>query len=269
MIGALVAACGPTLLDRHTDPDHHRSVLTLAGPGPTDASTAVRDLARAVAVHCDLGRGSGVHPRLGALDVVPFVALDGTDATAVAEARRFAAWIADELAVPTFLYDAADPLGRSLPEARRQAFVTRPPDHGPAAPHPTLGAVAVGARQPLVAVNCWLDTDDLSLARSVARAVRERDGGLPGLRALGLALASRGTTQVSMNVVDPERCPVETACTEVRRRVEAEGHTVTRVELVGLIPDADYSRCSPEFLAWAGWTPDVTIGSRLRARAGG
>ena len=130
MLDALVAACGEALLDLHVDADHHRSVFTLAGlDAPRDA---VRSLARAVAERVDLTRHTGVHPRLGALDVVPFVALDGhTHADAVDAARAFAAWAVDALAVPVFLYDDADAAGRTLPVTRRDAFRARRPDLGP------------------------------------------------------------------------------------------------------------------------------------------
>ena len=264
----LAAACGRSLLDVHTDPDHHRSVFTLAGPGSDDAAGAARGLARAVAERCSVRDHAGVHPRLGALDVVPFVALTGEPATAVAAAVAFADWIADELAVPVFRYDAADPEGRTLPDARRTAFAGRAPDRGPPTPHPTLGAVAVGARAPLVAVNCWVDDADPTLARRVAREVRERDGGLPGLRALGLALPAAGASQVSMNVVDLDRCSVEDACEAVRDRVEAAGRVVTRVELVGLMPRSAYARCSAGFLDRVGWHPTVTVEARLAEQAG-
>lgn len=261
-IAALAAACGPALLDVHRDPDHHRSVFTLAGPDASDVATASRDLARAVADRIDVRPHAGVHPRLGALDVVPFVALGGDPAAAVTAATAFADWIATELAVPVFLYDAADPEQRTLPAVRHAAFRERGPDRGPATPHPTLGAVAVGARPPLVAVNCWLDAADPALARRIAREVRERDGGLVGLRALGLALPSAGASQVSMNVVDLDRCTVEDACAAVRGLVGDAGHTVTRVELVGLMPRAAYARCSAAFLAEVGWGPAVTVEGR-------
>ena len=236
VLDALSAACGQSLLDRHLDPDHHRSVFTLAGPDDVEALTAVQRLARAVAERLDLRRHTGVHPRLGALDVVPFVSLDAAPTAAVEAGRSFAEWVVQELAVPVFLYDACARGHRSLPEVRRTAFTTTPPDLGPGQPHPRLGAVAVGAREPLVAVNCWLAAGDLTLARSVAAAVRERDGGLPGVRALGLALPSRGMAQVSMNLVALGRTGVEEACTAVRQRVEAAGSRVERVELVGLLP---------------------------------
>ena len=265
-LGALARACGDALLDTHTDADHHRTVFTLAGPGPRDAETAVRRLAVGVAEAIDLRAHDGVHPRIGALDVVPFVALDEPIAGAVAAARSFADWIAHDLAVPVFRYDAADPAGRSLPELRRDAWTRRRPDLGPPEPHHRLGAVAVGARRPLVAVNCWIDTDDRSLAAAVAAAVRERDGGLPGVRALGFTLASRAVDQVSMNLVDLERTGLEAACTAVRTLVTARGGNVRKVELVGLVPAAELARCSDEFLAWSGLGPGVTIEARLVAQ---
>jgi glutamate formiminotransferase len=196
--------------------------------------------------------------------VVPFVALDDdAPARAVAAAREFAAWVADALDIPVFLYDAADPEARTLPDARRDAFVRRAPDAGPPAPHPALGAVAVGARPPLVAVNCELAFDDVVLARRIAAAVRERDDGLPGVRALGLHLERAGRAQVSMNLVALERTGVEEACTAVRDRARAAGNDVARVELVGLLPAAELARCDPAFLAWAGLGPDQTIEARL------
>jgi glutamate formiminotransferase len=266
VIGELTAACGAALLDVHTDPDHHRSVFTLAGPGERDAEDAARALTRAVAEQVDLSTHNGVHPRLGAVDVVPFVALEGSGADdAVAAARAYASWIAGELAVPAFLYGDADPQARALPDLRRDAFTRRRPDAGPDAPHPRLGAVAVGARPALVAVNCRLDRDDVGLAGEIAAQVRERGGGLPGVRALGLPLASQSRAQVSMNVTRLDACGVERACTAVRRLAYEGGADVEAVELVGLLPTAELERCSPEFRDWSGIGPDHTIEARLRA----
>jgi len=267
-LDALARACGPALLDLHMDGDHHRTVFTLASHASTDTVAATRDLALAVAEHVDLRTHRGVHPRLGALDVVPFVALDGEAvASAVGAARGFAGWIASELSVPVFLYDGADPERRPLPDLRRDAFVTRAPDHGPNAPHPRLGAVAVGARPPLVAVNCELDRDDLPLARRVAHLVRERDGGLPGVRALGLRLDTVGHVQVSMNLVDLERTGLQHACESVRELARADGAEVSRVELVGLVPAAELERCDTDFLEWAGLGAEQTIEYRLTRRS--
>ena len=260
VIDELAAACGPALLDVHTDADHHRTVFTVA----RDAEAAARALTSVTAARVDLSVHAGVHPRLGAIDVVPFVALAGSGpGDAVDAARSYATWVADALDLPAFLYGDADPDGRALPDVRRDAFVLRAPDTGPGAPHPRLGAVAVGARPPLVAVNCWLDRDDLGLAREIAGQVRERDGGLPGVRALGIALASRGRMQVSMNVTRLDACGVERACTAVRRFAYEGGADVERVELVGLLQAAELDRCSPEFRDWSGIGPDDTIESRL------
>lgn len=281
VVEAVAAACGPALLDVHTDPDHHRSVLTLAGM-PEAVAEAALALAGAAIERIDLSVHAGVHPRLGAVDVVPFVPLPPTGVEpagmepagmerAAAEARRWGERAAAELRIPVFLYGHADPQGRSLPDLRRTAFRRRPPDFGPPEPHPTAGAVAVGARSVLAAVNCELDgrsstglAADLAAARAVARAVRERDGGLPGVRALGFILASKGRAQVSMNLVDLTATGLETACEAVRREAERHGRSVTAVELVGLLPAAELARCSREFLTWAGLSPDQTIEARIR-----
>jgi glutamate formiminotransferase len=288
VVEAVAAACGPTLLDVHTDSDHHRSVLTLGGL-PDVVAEAALALARAAVGRIDLSGHAGVHPRLGAVDVVPFVPLpsagrpartgDGASGlTAAGEvARAWAERAADELGVPVFLYGNADPDGRSLPEVRRGAFRERRPDFGPGEPHPTAGAMAVGARPILVALNCELDAGDggrklgadVAAARAVARAVRERDGGLPGVRALGFDLASKRRAQVSMNLVDLAATGVETACEAVRREAERHGARVTAVELVGLLPAAELERCSPAFLDWSGLSADRTIEARLEAAGSG
>lgn len=260
----LSTACGDALLDRHVDPDHHRSVFTLAGAATTES---VRALARAVAQLVDLRAHTGAHPRLGALDVVPFVALgDETPARAVDAAQSFASWIAESLEIPAFLYDHADPEGRTLPEVRHDAFVRRAPDFGPATPHVALGSVAVGARAPLIAVNCELATDDLPLAQLLATRVRERDGGLPGVRALGIRLPSRRRVQVSMNLVALERTNLEGACMRVEELARAAGTDVARIEVVGLIPAAELSRSDPGFLKRAQIGPGQTIEARLAQR---
>jgi glutamate formiminotransferase len=256
------------VLDVHYDGDHNRSVFTLAADRSEDVAVAARALARAVAGHVSIAAHSGVHPWLGALDVVPFVALGGESrerADAVARAREFARWWAEIFGVPVFLYGDADDTARDLPTLRRDAFVTRPPDHGPHVPHPRLGATAVGARPPLVAINCELATDDVAVARRIARRVRARDGGLPGVRALGFTLERPRRAQVSMNVTDLGRTGIEEACLAVRSEARAEATRVERVELVGLMPAAELERCSADFLAWSGLTP----GSTIEARAAG
>jgi glutamate formiminotransferase len=265
----LAAACAPCLLDVHIDADHNRSVFTMSAATTDEIERALTQLTEVVGQDADVSWHDGVHPRLGALDVVPFVALSGTAderALAVRSAHDFARWIAGTLDVPTFLYGEADPEARSLPTVRRDAFVRRAPDFGPGEPHPRLGATAVGARPVLVAVNCELDCNDVELARRIAHDVRERGGGLPGVRALGFELASRQRAQVSMNVTDLAATGVERACTEVQQLARGAGATVARVELVGLIPRAELDRCSADFRRWAGLTDDQTIEGRLEGR---
>jgi glutamate formiminotransferase len=262
----IARACGPSLVDVHADPDHHRSVFTLAGPGPRDAVAGARSLAAAVAEQCSIVDHSGEHPRFGALDVVPFVALGGTkveQAQAADAARAFGEWWANEFAVPVFLYDDADPEHRDLPSARSTSFHSRAPDFGPPAPHPRLGATAVGARRPLVACNCVLVSRDISVARRIAREIRERSGGLRGVRALGFFLPEARRAQVSMNLVDLEQTGVQDGCLHVRALAQRYGTDVASVELVGLIPRRDLDRCTDDFLQWSRLDAESTVEVRV------
>jgi glutamate formiminotransferase len=270
VVERLATACGAALLDVHTDPDHHRSVFTIAAADPLVTQLGARRLTRAASELLALPEHEGVHPRLGVVDVVPFVALGSTPTADAADAAgSYARWIADELGVPAFLYDDADPEHRTLPSVRRDAFAARAPDFGPDAPHPRGGATAVGARRVLVAINVELDDADLGLARRVAHQVRERDGGLPGVRALGLALPSVGRVQVSLNLVDLDATGLEPALFAVRDAVHAAGGRVGRVELVGLVPAAALDGVSAAFLAWSGIGPDQTIEARVAAATTG
>jgi glutamate formiminotransferase len=240
----LAAACGPDLLDCHADPDHHRSVFTLLGEG------APRSLARATLERLDLRHHTGAHPRLGVVDVVPFVPLgSATMDDAVTARDEFAWWAADGLGLPCFLYGPE----RSLPAIRRRAFVDLAPDIGPATPHPTAGACCVGARAPLVAYNVWLATPDVVAARRVAAAVRS-----PAIRALGLAVGRR--VQVSMNLIDPLVVGPAVAYDAVAALVPVAG-----AELVGLLPAAVLEQVPPERWAELDIGPDRTIEARLTA----
>jgi glutamate formiminotransferase len=263
---AVADRCGAALIDVHVDGDHNRSVFTLAGPGPHEACSAVRDLGDAVSAHISIAEHEGVHPFIGALDVAPFVALGGTkaeQARAGEYARSFGQWWAETHGVPVFFYDDADPAGRDRPHLPRHAFRSRQPDFGPDGPHPTLGATAVGARKPLIAINITLVTRDVAPARRIARDVRESDGGLPAVRSLGFMLASAGRPQVSMNLVDLDRTGIEEACLTVRELARREHTDVASVELVGLVPRYELDRCSDEFLEWAGIDADAAIEARI------
>ena len=235
-IAGAAARSGARVLDVHTDPDHNRSVLTLAAPpaplveGLLAAALAARDAS-------DLREHRGVHPRLGAIDVVPLVALAGADLpVAVRAAASLASRLWEVGGIPSFLYGHASPAGLSLPMVRQRAFAGLEPSVGGPGPHTSAGAAAVGARGVLVAYNVNLASDDLGAARDIARAVRESNGGLPHLRALGLALPSRGIVQVSMNLTEPLLTTVEAAFSAVVDLAAARGIAVLESELVGLVP---------------------------------
>jgi len=235
LLTALSAAAGPCLLDRHADPDHHRSVFTLAGPSD-DVAAGARSLATATVTLLDLTSHTGAHPRLGVLDVVPFVPfLPGrpppTDLPGVVALRdAFAQWLATQLGVPSFLYGPL-PGGRtrSLPEVRRHAFTELAPDFGPHEPHPTAGATAVGARPVLIAYNLWVSTHEV--ARQVAPLARG-----PAVRALALRVGERA--QVSCNLMDAAVTGPAQVHDAVARLAREAGGAVTGAELVGLLPRA-------------------------------
>lgn len=221
LLATLTEACGDDLLDLHTDPDHNRSVATLVG------DTAPRVLTERAVEALDLSGHSGVHPRLGAVDVVPFVPLAGSDmADALAARDAFARWAADDLGVPCFLYGPE----RSLPEVRKRAFVDLVPDVGPREPHPRAGAICVGARDLLVAWNLWLEGIDLATTRAVAARVRT-----DSIRTLGLQTGRY--TQVSVNLVEPLHTGPAVAFDAIVAELPATARVV-RAELVGLAPRA-------------------------------
>jgi glutamate formiminotransferase len=243
-----VEGAGARLADLHADADHHRAVFTFLG-APQVVERAALALARLAVELIDLRAHAGVHPRIGALDVMPFVPLAGSSmAEAVAVARRVGRTLADEAAVPVFFYEAAAtaPDRRDLPELRAGGFerlaerLADPrwrPDAGPEAPHPSAGAAVIGARAPLVALNAWLDSDDVAGARAVAAAIRARTpGGLPAVRALGLSLPSRGVAQVSMNLLDHRRTPPRMVLERLEVETRARGLRITHLELVGCAP---------------------------------
>ena len=242
---ALEAAAGADLLDRHTDFHHHRTVLTLVG------EDAPRAVTRVAVERIDLRLHDGVHPRLGAVDVVPFVPLDGaTLEDAVAARNRFGAWLAAELAVPSFRYGPE----RTLPEVRRQAFASLVPDDGPPDPHLTAGATAVGARPVLVAYNLWLVEPDLALAEAIAADLRG-----PAVRSLGLVVGD--AVQVSCNLVDPARVGPADVYDEVAARAP-----VVRAELVGLVPEAVLAAVDQDRWGELDLAADRTIEARLARR---
>lgn len=251
-LDALSEAAGRDLLDLHVDPDHNRSVFTLVG------AEAPRRLAAAAVALLDITRHTGVHPRLGVVDVVPFVPLAGSTMTDALAARNdFARWAADTLGVPSFLYGPE----RTLPELRRQAWRDISPDVSPrdnVGAHPTAGAMCVGARDVLVAWNVWLNTD-LTTARDIATHVRTAS-----IRTLGLQTGAH--TQVSVNLVDPMVHGPDAAYDAIASEASRRGVTVIRAELVGLAPDSVLRRINEQRWQELDLSLDATIEARLAAR---
>jgi glutamate formiminotransferase len=273
------AVPGVLVLDRSSDPDHHRTVITLMGQGPALVEAAVAG-ARACARLIDLNHHRGVHPRMGALDVLPFVPFgaetrlrggDDPDLDCAGLAERAGRRIAAEVGVPVYLYGAAarHPGWTALPEVRGRGFETlraapdRVPDFGGPGLHPTAGATAAGAREVLIAYNVELADANLALARKIASAVRERDGGLPAVRAMGVPLAGRGLVQVSMNLLDWRATPPAAAYAAVAALAGENGARVEASEIVGLVPAGALDGVDPADLRLRGFAPDMLLESRL------
>jgi glutamate formiminotransferase len=244
----IAATEGVRLLDFSADPAHNRSVFTFVGPARA-LESAVLELFDAALRTIDLRTHCGEHPRIGAVDVVPFVPLGAaTMAESVALARHVAALVAERFAVPVFLYEdaAVRPERRRLEAIRRggleqlAARMQRPdwaPDFGPAGPHPSAGATVIGARMPLVAFNVNLDTDRLDVAEQIARAIRESSGGMPFVKAIAVRLAD-GTAQVSTNATNYHVTPLAAIFQAVEREAGERGCGVRESEIVGLVPAA-------------------------------
>ena len=249
-ICAAAAVPGVQLLDRTSDASHNRSVVTLVGSGEDLVEAAVR-MARVAMERIDLREHTGEHPRMGATDVVPFVPVAGVTMERCVELARAAGKrLGDELGIPVFLYEAA----ASCPERKNLAHVregqfeglrerigsdpARVPDYGPARIHPTAGATAVGARKFLIAYNVNLASNDVKLAKSIAKSIREKDGGFRCVKAMGFHLADRDLAQVSMNMTDYETTSLATVYEAIERLAGEAGVKPLESELVGLAPAA-------------------------------
>jgi len=253
LAAAVTASPGVALLDRTSDPDHNRSVLTFAGE-PEAVTTAIEAVVAAAIEHIDLRSHTGQHPRMGAVDVVPFVPLgDTTMAECVALACAFGARIAERFELPVYLYAeaATRPERRLLSDIRRPQFeglaeaMAAPggePDFGPRRPHPSAGATVVGARPFLIAWNIELASADVALAKRIAKAIRERDGGLPRVQALGLYLEESGHAQVSMNLLDFRITPLWRVWDAVAELAAGAGVELLDSELIGLAPLAAFTQ---------------------------
>jgi glutamate formiminotransferase / 5-formyltetrahydrofolate cyclo-ligase len=268
---AVRAVPGLLVLGLHSDPDHNRSVLTFAGEEDAMLSGAVT-LAKACTAELDLASQSGEHPRMGVLDVLPFVPLEGATMEGAVRLARTTAEILGSLGFPVYLYGAAATAShrRDLPDVRRAGYegvaerLKDPdwrPDYGPHVLDPRRGAVAVGARPFLVAFNAFLDTDDVEAARVVARRIRESGGGLPALKALGFLVG--GKAQVSMNLTDLEQTPIPVALEAVRSAAAELGASVESTELVGLAPLAAILDTARYYLGLRELAPDHVLETKL------
>ena len=239
---------GVRVLDLHSDADHNRSVLTLAGASDSLQEAVYRAISVATA-SIDLRVHSGEHPRVGATDVVPFIPLgDSTMGDAIAAARTLGERVARELDLPVYFYEeaATTPARQNLESVRGKGFEdlreriesdeSRVPDLGPRRIHPSAGAVVVGARGPLIAYNIYLHTTDLQVAKAIARTVRNSSGGFRYVKALGLDIPARRQVQVSMNLTNFRRSSLHTVFNTVRSEAEARGVRVAGSEIVGLVP---------------------------------
>ena len=277
VIQSIETAC---VLDTHIDPDHNRSVITFvasAGKIVDAALTAVATAAQLI----DMRAHQGVHPRLGATDVLPFIPIRGvTLDDCAALAHQAGQRIADELSIPVFFYERAalKPERVNLEDVRRGALELlreqiavepgRAPDRGPLLVHETAGAIAVGARPFLIAFNVNLKTTDVTVARKIARTVRARHGGLPFVKALGFELSSRGLVQVSMNIVNYEVTGMTQAYEAVRVEAERVGAEIASTEIVGLVPEKALDRSAGYFEKLESFSEDKILENRLKVCEG-
>ncbi len=273
---AIAGVAGVLVLDQHRDADHNRSVITFAGPPGPVLKAAYQGVAAAAEL-IDLDQHQGQHPRIGAADVVPLVPLRGaTLAECAALARALGQRIGDELGLPVYLYAAAAsrPDRQALPDVRRGEYEglkaaiaadpARAPDFGPARVGPA-GAVAVGARPPLVAFNVYLTTADVGVAQKIARAVRHSSGGLRHVRALGLLV--QGQAQVSMNLTDVSVTPIHQAVELIRREAQRYGVGVARSELVGMLPQQALLDAAQWYLQLDNFRVEQVLETRLGSLA--
>jgi glutamate formiminotransferase len=275
MADAIRSVPGVRLLDHSSDASHNRSVFTMVGDAAGVEAAVLALFERAVA-DVDLRTHKGEHPRLGAVDVVPFVPIDGvTMADCVALARKVGATVAGRFGVPVYLYEEAssNPARKNLEDIRRGEFEGLAakmgtegwaPDFGSASPHPTAGASAIGARMALIAYNINLATDRLDVAKKIAAGIRHSSGGYRYVKAAGFALKERGIVQVSMNLTNYEKTPIFRVFETVKREAERYGVQVLESEIVGLIPSAALLSAAEFYLQIEGFNADQVLENKLR-----
>jgi glutamate formiminotransferase / 5-formyltetrahydrofolate cyclo-ligase len=275
MLQAVAGVGGVRLLDHSSDASHNRSVLTMAGAAE-GLKNAIIALCEVAVRSIDLRSHSGEHPRLGAVDVIPFIPIEGVTMTDCVDlARETGAEIAKRFDVPIFLYEeaASTPARTNLEDIRRGEFeglaarMAAPewaPDFGPPRPHPSAGATVVGARMPLIAFNINLATDRLDVARKIAAAIRHSSGGFRFVKAMGIPLEDRGIVQVSMNLTNFEKTPIFRVFEAVRREAARYGVSVLESEIVGLVPAAALVSTAEYFLRLETFRSNQVLETRLK-----
>jgi glutamate formiminotransferase len=280
LVEAMSRVAGAWVLDRTSDADHNRTVITLAGKPEAVAEAVIRGAGKAAEL-IDVTRHQGVHPRIGATDVIPFVPLEGVSMEeCVALARRVGQELWDRYHIPVYFYEAAAtrPERVNLENIRKGQFEglyeeairnpKRSPDIGGPRLHTTAGATAVGARKFLIAYNIYLNTGDVSVAKEIARAVRSSSGGLPNVKAIGVEMKKRGAAQVSVNLTDFEVTPLHVVFEAVKREALGRGYAVVGSEIVGLVPQKAIEISREYDLQLENFSPDRILENRLVAVAG-
>ena len=275
LVEAITSTPSVRLLDHSSDASHNRSVFTLIGD-PASLKAATVALFEAAIRHIDLRTHRGEHPRLGAVDVVPFVPIEGaTMEDCIALAKDVAATVAERFALPLYLYEEAsqNPLRKNLEDIRRGEFeglgakMGTPgwaPDFGPAQPHESAGASVIGARMPLIAYNINLDSDRLDVAKKIAAAIRHSSGGLRYVKAMGVMLEDRRIAQVSMNLTNYQKTPIFRVFEMVKREAERYGVSILESEIVGLVPSAALTSTAEYYLRIADFTAGQILENKLR-----
>jgi len=274
---ALRQVPGLAVLDVQSDAAHNRSVFTLAGDAEALTLGVPLLFERSLAA-IDLRTHKGEHPRMGAVDVVPFIPIEGVTMKECVElAKTIAADVAQRFSLPLFLYEEAssNPARKNLEDIRRGEFeglaakmsqTGWAPDFGPAQPHPSGGASVIGARMPLIAYNINLNTNRVDVAKKIATAIRMSSGGLRFVKAMGIPLEDRGIVQVSMNLTNYEKTPIFRVFDLVKREAERYGVSVLESEIVGLVPSAALQQCAEYYLQLEGFSGAQVLEQKLRTR---
>lgn len=265
IVDTIAAVREVLVLGAEADADHHRSVVTFAGEPEAVLEAALNAVGKAVEL-IDLREHSGAHPRVGAVDVLPFVPLEGsTIGECIEIAHRAGDQIWQRFRVPVYFYEAAARMPERIPlqNTRRAGFDGRPPDVGDVAAHPTAGAVMVGARQFLIAYNINLATPEIGIAKQIARKIRESSGGFPFVKAIGLQLANQHIAQVSMNLTNFAMTPLNELYETVQREAEGLGTSISGSELIGFVPRAAYEQAPDFFRRARGFNESRVIENRI------